>query len=205
MEHRKQFTFYRSFYEAVMKLPKVRRLDMLLYIIRYGLDGVAPGPMTSQQEGQFKLIKPVLDTGRRKAKDGAIGGKISKRGPAKKISKKEIEIEKEIDIETETKGEDEGFRQFWDRYPLKVGQAEARSAWGRVCEKIDIVSVLSSLEMWIRSEEWGLENGRFIPKPGKWLREGWYERRPRQAVPTGATGQLGEAELEAIQRMLKET
>ena len=208
MEGRNQFTFYRSFYEAVLKLPKSRQLGMFFAIARYGLDMEEPEGLNAQQEGQFRLIRPVLRTAWRKAMAGALGGRKSKRGAAEKISKgeqeKEIEIETEIEIESESEGEREAFDRFWARYPVQIGQTAALHAWQSVTEKHDIALILSRLEIWRRSKEWAREDGRFIPKPEKWLAEEWFLRSPPTTVPLGATGELGQAELEAIQKLLRD-
>ena len=119
---RNQFTFYRSFYEAVMRLPKCQRLEMMLYIIRFALDGVMPENMTVQQEGQFLLIKPIISKARNRAKGGSVSGKTeSGQYP---LCNNNIEIEKEVEIENELEAEAEGFDSFWEQYPKKVGRED---------------------------------------------------------------------------------
>ena len=195
---RNQVTFYRSFYEAVMRLPKKQRLEMLLGIILYALDGVLPESMTMQQEGQFLLIKPIISKARNRAKCGAASG-ISAMGESPLCNnKKEIEKEKEIEVEADT----EGFAAFWQRYPKKLGKAEALRAW--VCVQQKKEEIMLGLEDWCNSESWHQQNGRFVPKPEKWLRERWWEQSPKQVIPCGASGRLGQAELEAISRILEE-
>ena len=73
-----------------------------------------------------------------------------------------------------------------------------------MCDKHDVDFVLSRLEAWRNSKQWAREDGRFIPKPEKWLAEEWFLRSPAASPPMGATGELGAAELEAIQKLLKE-
>ena len=43
-----------------------------------------------------------------------------------------------------------------------------------------------------------------MPFPEKWLRQGYFNQVPEGGVPRGATGHLGEAELEAIRKLLEE-
>lgn len=201
---RKQFTFYRSFYDAILKLPIRKRYKILMAIVEYALEGILPDDLDSGQSMIFVMAKPNLDASIKKAKAGSIGGKISKRGPAQKISKGEIENENknEIEIELETESKDEGFPAFWERYPLKVGREAAEAEWLCVSDLND--DILEGLECWISSKQWQRENGRFIPKAEKWLRERWWHQRPEQVIPQGASGKLGKAELESIQRLLKE-
>ncbi len=73
MEPRKQFTFYRSYFEAVKKLPKRVQTDVLLAVCDYGLNGTEP-KLTGTAEGVFILIRPTLDAGRKKAESGKRGG-----------------------------------------------------------------------------------------------------------------------------------
>lgn len=196
---RNQFTFYRSFYEAVKRLPKGKRAAVVMAIVEYGLDLVEPTGLNNTQYGFFLLTKPVLDAAWKKAKVGSTGGKISRRGSAEKISKGEVEKDKEIEDETETKGE--GFPEFWERYPLKVAMEAAREEYLRVCEDKNLI--LSGLEAWRHSRQWALEEGRFVPRADKWLRERWWEQTPPGYIPKGASGILGKDEIDAINRMME--
>ena len=60
MEHRNQFTFYYSFYEAVLSLPKRRQGQMLWAICAYALRREEP-ELTGAEASLFKMIKPFLD------------------------------------------------------------------------------------------------------------------------------------------------
>lgn len=73
MKPRKQFTFYRSFYNAISQLPKDAQQGMLLAIIEYALDGILPEGLSSIQMAMFVLIQPTLDSSRRKAEAGMKG------------------------------------------------------------------------------------------------------------------------------------
>lgn len=64
---RGQFTFYRSYYEAALKLPKSRQLEALQAIIEYALDGVTPEPISPRSEAVLTAIRPNLDAARNKA------------------------------------------------------------------------------------------------------------------------------------------
>ena len=101
MDNRSQFTFYRSFWEAVQSLPKKDRLPVLEAIISYALDGVAPSGLTQSQSAFFLLVKPNLDASRKKAANGKQGGSKPKANGKQSASKKENEYEKEVEIEKE--------------------------------------------------------------------------------------------------------
>ena len=101
MDNRSQFTFYRSFWEAIQSLPKKDRLPVLEAIISYALDGVTPSGLSQSQSAFFLLVKPNLDASRKKAANGKQGGSKPKANSKQNASKKENEYEKEVEIEKE--------------------------------------------------------------------------------------------------------
>ncbi len=211
MEGRKQFTFYRSYFQALSKLPRERRLSALEAVIGYALDGVEPEGLDDMQAMAFLLIRPTLDSGRKKAAGGKLGGSKTqaKRKDTASKGEKEKEIEDEIEIEKELENEledeclwREGFDSFWDLYPVKVGKANAIKLWQEMLPEAG--AVCDGVRLWLRSEQWKRENGRFIPRAAKFLQEKHYLDAPREVIPKGASGVLGEAELEAIRMILAE-
>lgn len=107
MDKRGQFTFYRSFWEAVQSLPKKDRLPVLEAIISYALDGDIPSGLSQSQSAFFLLVKPNLDASRKKAANGKQGGSKPKANSKQNASKKENEVEKEEEIENEIEIEKE--------------------------------------------------------------------------------------------------
>lgn len=103
---------------------------------------------------------------------------------------------------------EKSFLSFWDAYPWKIGKGDALEAWKNLnpCGST-LHRIMEALERWKRSEQWTDKGGRFVPHPAKFLRDGYWQNPPAIAaekVPKGASGQLGEAEMEAIQRMLSQ-
>ncbi len=201
MEGRKQFTFYRSFYEAASKLSKRSRLGLYEAIMVYALDGMEPELTDNQQKAAFILVKPVLDAGRKKALAGQLGAAATnrqKRGKGEKEEENEIEKENENEIEKEI--EDEcmagAFGEFWDLYPVKLGKEKAFEVWKRLSP--DPQAVCDGVKKWLQTRQWEEQNGRFIPRAAKFLEERHYEQLPPGHIPKGASGVLGKAELEAI-------
>lgn len=131
---------------------------------------------------------------------------------------KEEEIEKEVEIEhecvkcagAESKPQAEGrsFTGFWEDYPAKINRGEAWETWKAINPDAQTVGrIKAGLEAWKRSPQWTEDGGRYIPSAAKWLKDHRWEVLPpagKQKVPMGASGTLGEAELEAIQRVLRE-
>ena len=111
-EARSQFTFYRSFFEAVFKIKnKAARAEAYDAICKYALFNDAPDvdKMSDAAAIAFMLIKPNLDASRRKAKSGKNGG-TSKQTASKAeangkqeqpASEKEKEKEREKEKENE--------------------------------------------------------------------------------------------------------
>ena len=131
---------------------------------------------------------------------------------------KEEEIEKEVEIEhecvkrgcAESKPQAEGrsFTAFWEDYPAKINREDAWETWKAINPDAQTVGrIKSGLEAWKRSPQWTEDGGRYIPSAAKWLKDRRWEVLPpagKQKVPMGASGTLGAAELEAIQRVLRE-
>ena len=103
---RAQFTFYRSYYDAIQALPKKDQAAVLLAICAYALDSEEP-KLSGTAKAIFTLVRPTLDTGRRKAMGGKNGspskdnGKMDERCGKDSVKEKEGEKEGEIEIENE--------------------------------------------------------------------------------------------------------
>ena len=231
MDERGQFTFYRSFWEAVKGLPKKDKLPILEAIISYALDGIEPSGLSQSQHAFFLLVKPTLDSSRKKAASGKQGGKSVKATDKQTASKpqanhKQTESEKEREKEKENEIEIEGekdkeqtasspfcgklFTSFWEEYPKKIDREGAWDAWKILAPSTETAEqILSALAAWKKSSQWTEDGDRFVPNAAKFLSQKHWLSIPKpgtgkNTVPKGASGQLGEAELEAIQRLLKE-
>lgn len=107
---RAQFTFYRSYYDAIQALPKKDQAAVLLAICAYALDSEEP-KLSGTAKAIFTLVRPTLDTGRRKAMGGKNGspskdnGKMDERCGKDSVKEKEGEKEKEVEGEIEIENE----------------------------------------------------------------------------------------------------
>ena len=91
-EVRNQFTFYRSFFEAVSKIKsKAARAEAYDAICKYALFNDAPDvdKMSDASAIAFMLIKPNLDASRRKAKSGKSGGSIKQTASKPEANRKQ--------------------------------------------------------------------------------------------------------------------
>lgn len=73
---REQFTFYRSFYDAISELDDEAQLAAYRSIASYALTGELP-QLSGIASAVFKLVRPVLDTAAKKS-EGGIKGRCAK-------------------------------------------------------------------------------------------------------------------------------
>ena len=102
---RDQFTFYRSFWEALKALPKKDQLPFVMAVCAYALDGESR-PLTGAPYASFLLVRPILDKASKRASNGKRGGSRPKANGKQNGSRPEqtlshIEGEKEIEVERE--------------------------------------------------------------------------------------------------------
>lgn len=126
---RDQFTFYRSYYEALKHLPKRDRADVLMAVIGYALDEEIP-KLSGVPLSVFTLIRPTLDSGRNKAKNRLNKQKTNqeqtgtKQEQNGKEGESEREVEKELEREVESECEGEGEND--SSLPLPPSRAPGR-------------------------------------------------------------------------------
>lgn len=65
---RKQFTWYRSYYDALKELPAEEFRDIVLAVCAYALDGEEPD-LSGVARSIFTLIRPTLEVGRSRAEN----------------------------------------------------------------------------------------------------------------------------------------
>ena len=96
-----------------------------------------------------------------------------------------------------------GFEEFWAAYPRKVGKQAAWKAWSKLKPSAELTkAILAAVEYQCNCPQWQKDGGQYIPNPATWLNQGRWEDKLPAGTPKGATGHLGEAELEAIRAVL---
>lgn len=98
------------------------------------------------------------------------------------------------------------FEIVWREYPdsRKGNKESAFQAFIQVCPE-SASSMLGSLRQWKQSEQWNKDDGKYILYLVNWImRCTWLEKPDKMEIPKGASGELGEAELEAIRRVLSQ-
>ena len=131
MDERTQFTFYASFFDAVSRIKKkADRADAYDAICAYALREEDPdfSKMSDAAQIAFLLIKPNLDSSRRKAKSGKDGGGKKANGK-QNGSKQEANCKQEqpaIEKEKEKEREKEKENECYPPTPLSGGTKAKR-------------------------------------------------------------------------------
>lgn len=112
---REQFTFYRSYYDALKNLPEKERAKVLFAILEYALDEQEQNNLEGVCAACFLLIRPTLDSGRIKAANRKNKTKTNEeqnenkaetraeqnRKEKEKEREREVEKEREVEVERE--------------------------------------------------------------------------------------------------------
>lgn len=226
MDERSQFTFYLSFGKAAERIrKKPDRCDFYDIVKDYALYGKEPNldACADAVAIAFDLIKPTLDASRRKASNGKTGGSAKQTASTAEAngkqtaskreargSRKRGETVSEGEKEKEKENENENENECYPPTPLPQ-----KSKADRFC-----LPSVDEVRAYCHERQNGVDSQRFVDyyasngwKVGKNPMKDWkaavrtWERNDskpaKKTVPQGASGTLGEAELEAIQRVLK--
>jgi hypothetical protein len=100
VDARISFTFFRSFYDAVKELSDPADRDaVLMAVCGYALDGDIP-ELTGVPAALFALIRPNLDSSRKKASGGQSGGKANAKqiGSKQEAKREQMRRDRELGI-----------------------------------------------------------------------------------------------------------
>ena len=175
---------------------------------RKAKNGKQGGIKCKQTESKPEANGSKQEANESKMDDASSEGEKEK----EKEKEKEIEIEHECvkasPAESKPTAPGSAFTSFWESYPNKINREDAWTAWKSLNpDSVNVHAIMAGLEAWKRSDSWTEDGGRYIPSAAKWLKDRRWEVMPpagKQKVPMGASGTLGAAELEAIQRVLRE-
>lgn len=101
----------------------------------------------------------------------------------------------------------EGFEGLWLAYPeqRRGSREEAEAAFrAEITSEEDAALAFKNLADWKKSEQWNKSDScQYVPYLSNWLTRGIWRTSPPKIGPVwGASGELGEAELEAIRQTL---
>lgn len=80
------FIFFSSYYEAVKELSAEKQGQVYKAIIDYAMEGIEPN-LKGIQRSIFTLIKPYIDSSKKKQISGSMGGKANSKSTSKQVSK----------------------------------------------------------------------------------------------------------------------
>lgn len=101
------------------------------------------------------------------------------------------------------------FNQLWMKYPEnhRGSIQDAMNAYFlKVISPEDANTAEENLKLWMRSEQWTKCGGQFIPHMCNWIDRDYWKKapKPKSSCTWGASGELGDAELEAISQVMGE-
>lgn len=83
------------------------------------------------------------------------------------------------------------FASFFAAYPRKVGKVQAEQVWDKLAPDEALRKrIAEAVRAWARSPEWARNEGQFIPKPARWLREARWDDEPGMTLTPSAVAQL---------------
>lgn len=125
---RDSVVFYRSFYEAIKRLPEKEQAESFRAIMEYALNDKEP-----EEDGVamaiYLMAKPQIDANNKRYQNGTKGGRtITKEKPSNNqtITKHEpnVNVNENDNVNVNNKYSC-AFEQFWDAYPRKKEKARA--------------------------------------------------------------------------------
>lgn len=90
----------------------------------------------------------------------------------------------------------DGFEEFWEAYPKKIGKGAARKSWEKLrpCQALR-GQILDSVERYRKTAQWQRDGGQYIPNPSTWLNQERWEDKPEEAAgKRGASYDIDELE-----------
>lgn len=182
MDPRGQFTFYRSFADALRRIKKdADRAKAYDAICNYALYGIEPDldSLPDSAAIAFDLIRPNLDSSKRKADNGRNGGKRKQSGSkaeanakqgeveSEKEREKEGEIEKEIEIENEcyinnNNNKARARKTVEDSFCLKIAPTPSTTCLREISEFVDSLGEDLCLRAIDAAVDAGVRNWNYI-------------------------------------------
>ena len=88
----RNFIFFASYYEAIKELPADQQGQVYKAIVDYAMEGAEPTHLKGIQKSVFILIKPYIDSSKKKQEYGAMGGAPMGNTNAKKQAKNNLSL-----------------------------------------------------------------------------------------------------------------
>ena len=214
-EVRNQFTFYRSYFDAIQTMNKRDRSAIILAVCEYALYQTEPKGLSAAAMTAFELIRPTLDSGRKKALSGKQGGKANgkqnaskpKAKPKQEENAREYDADVDVDTDADAEGDGDAYAVYalgeTKQVFLNEGQIDVlirqmgRTAFDRYVEKLsDFISRTGAkvYDHYATILRWWQEDGQCSRN----------SRANKAAQYQSHDGELSDLERKAIQAALQE-
>ena len=130
------FVFYKSFYDAIKKIPEEYQLELYNAILSYSLEGIEPNNLSPIAEAMFILIKPNIDSSQKRyeasVENGKKGGRPLKKTQEEPDENLNVDVDDNVDVNDNNINNNEQkqvllehFEIIWEQYPHKKGKTKA--------------------------------------------------------------------------------
>lgn len=125
-------------------------------------------PPTDSDDNRENKQKPIqLGESLTVEMDGMAAGNETREQPSKTLAEKR-------------------FDEFWAAYPKKVGKKAVKTAWNKIKPDTELHNkIMTSIGRAGATDQWQRENGRFIPNPATWLKQGRWDDEYEEEMPSG--------------------
>ena len=166
---RDSFVFYRSFFEALQDVPIEERACIYDAICDYSLNDIEP-KLTGMQFAIFKLIRPNIDSNKRKYENGKKGAVFGKKGGRPKKDNSNQTPTKPQDNPNQTRNVDVD-----DNVNVNVS-TEVDIKENTIVSKKDELSLSSPSEEFIKFNQWLDKHCPFVLKVKTQMTEPEYQK-----------------------------
>lgn len=131
-------------------------------------------PPTDSDDNRENKQKPIqLGESLTVEMDGMAAGNETREQPSKTLAEKR-------------------FDEFWAAYPKKVGKKAVKTAWNKIKPDTELHNkIMTSIGRAGATDQWQRENGRFIPNPATWLKQGRWDDEYEVEMPSGINSKPG--------------
>lgn len=131
-------------------------------------------PPTDSDDNRENKQKPIqLGESLTVEMDGMAAGNETREQPSKTLAEKR-------------------FDEFWAAYPKKVGKKAVKTAWNKIKPDTELHNkIMTSIGRAGATDQWQRENGRFIPNPATWLKQGRWDDEYEEEMPSGINSKPG--------------
>ena len=192
---RDSFVFYRSFFEAIAKVPdKEDRANIYDAICEYALNGneIERGGIA---DIVFPLIRPQLEANNKRYMNGRKPkvkqtASETEAKPKQTISKTQANVNDNDNVNDNVNVNENNiehwFETFWNLYPRKVSKKKSFEKFKKACkDEKTFNEIIAGLKQHLSSRQWNENDGQFIPHPTTWLNgERWKDEMTETAKKT---------------------